>query len=342
MRSLLYYQTRLLPDFLPVMQRRYSILQYIRMMQPIGRRNLAANLGMTERVLRGEVTFLKEQELIEIAPSGMSITNEGGELLTVLAGFMKEVSGLKVLEEQLKEILNLEEVVVVPGDSDHNPWVKQEMGRACVECINRRVLAKDIVAVTGGTTLAAVASNMKPDFKHLDLLFVPARGGLNESVEKQANTICANMAKHVGAEYRLLHVPDGLRPEAYASIIEEPAVKKVLQFIHNASIVVHGIGEANRMVKRRKTLPEDVQKIHEGEAVAEAFGYYFNENGESIHHIQTIGIQLQDLKSIPHVLAVAGGSSKARAIASYFKKKDHKAVLVTDEGAATELLRALP
>ncbi|MGM9987724.1 MAG: sugar-binding transcriptional regulator [Bacillaceae bacterium] len=342
MRSLLYYQTRLLPDFIPMMQRRYMILHHIRLMQPIGRRNLAVNLDMTERVLRGEVTFLKEQDLIHIAPSGMTLTNEGEELLNALAGFMKEISGLKVLEERLKEILNLEEVVVVSGDSDETVWVKQEMGRACVECINRRISAQDIVAVTGGTTLAAVASNMKPDFKSLDLLFVPARGGLNESVEKQANTICANMAKQAGAEYRLLHVPDGLRHEAYASIIEEPAVKKVLQLINNANIVVHGIGDANRMLKRRKTSFEDVEKVQLQHGVAEAFGYYFDEDGNIVHHTQTIGIQLEDLKSIPHVIAVAGGSSKAKAIASYFKRKDRQSVLITDEGAATALLRALP
>ena len=45
------------------MQTRMQILQYIRLMQPIGRRNLSASLGMTERVLRSEVQVLKEQKL---------------------------------------------------------------------------------------------------------------------------------------------------------------------------------------------------------------------------------------------------------------------------------------
>ena len=59
------------------MQTRMQILQYIRLMQPIGRRNLSASLGMTERVLRSEVQVLKEQNLVHVASSGMTLTEEG-------------------------------------------------------------------------------------------------------------------------------------------------------------------------------------------------------------------------------------------------------------------------
>ena len=94
------------------MQTRMQILQYIRLMQPIGRRNLSASLGMTERVLRSEVQVLKEQNLVHVA-SGMTLTEEGTALVLALEDFMKEISGLKVLEKQLKETLDLDEVFVV-------------------------------------------------------------------------------------------------------------------------------------------------------------------------------------------------------------------------------------
>ena len=134
------------------MQTRMQILQYIRLMRPIGRRNLSASLGMTERVLRSEVQVLKEQNLVHVA-FGMTLTEEGTALVLALEDFMKEISGLKVLEKQLKETLDLDEVFVVPGDSDESPWVKLEMGRACVTCIKDRLTANNIVAVAGGTTL---------------------------------------------------------------------------------------------------------------------------------------------------------------------------------------------
>jgi len=64
MVSFIEIQKRLLPDLLTVMQKRYYILQYIKNMQPVGRRSLAVSLGLTERVLRSEVEFLKDQQLV--------------------------------------------------------------------------------------------------------------------------------------------------------------------------------------------------------------------------------------------------------------------------------------
>ncbi|WLR41424.1 sugar-binding transcriptional regulator [Bacillus carboniphilus] len=339
MKSLIEIQKKLLPDLLLVMQKRYQILQYIRLMQPIGRRSLASNLSISERVLRAEVQFLKNQGLVNVLSSGMTMTEEGNDLLLSLEETMKDVLGLTMLEQDLKKRLKLKEVIIVSGDSDHSSWVKQEMGRACVACMKQRLVdQKSIVAVTGGTTIAAVASMMTPLEKGREILFVPARGGLGENVENQANSICANMAQRAHENYRLLHVPDQLSQEAYRSIIEEPAIKEILTLIRSSNMVIHGIGEAKTMAERRKTSLADMEKIEDGKAVAEAFGYYFNQEGEVVHKVNTIGIQLEDLKSIRHVIAVAGGASKAKAIKAYLKEA-YDSILITDEGAAKALLK---
>ncbi|APH03667.1 sugar-binding transcriptional regulator [Bacillus weihaiensis] len=338
MKSLIEVQKKLLPDLLQVMQKRYQILQYIRLMQPIGRRSLSTSLGLSERVLRSEVTFLKEQDLITTHTSGMTLTDEGASLLKNLEEMMKDVLGLTSLENTLKDKFNLSRVIVVSGNSDESPWVKKEMGRACVACIKERLIGKNIVAVTGGTTLAAVAEMMTPDSKNREILFVPARGGLGETVENQANTICAKMAERASENYRLLHVPDQLSKEAYQSIIEEPSIKELLAIMKSSSMVVHGIGDAKTMAERRKTPEEDFLKINQGNAVAEAFGYYFDQEGTIVHKVQTVGIQLDDIEEVPNVIAVAGGSSKAKAIKAYMKQA-LDSVLITDEGAANELIR---
>ncbi|KYD32706.1 sugar-binding transcriptional regulator [Parageobacillus toebii] len=337
MQSLIEAQKKLLPDLLEVIQKRYRILHYISLMQPVGRRVLSNSLGISERVLRSEVQFLKEQNLLIISSVGMSLTQEGTELLHTLEDVMREVLGLKDLEAKLKQKLHIEEVIVVAGNSDLSPWVKKEMGRACVTCMKERLTNGDIVAVTGGTTLAAVAEMMTPDTKLNNILFVPARGGLGEDVKNQANTICARMAEKALGNYRLLHVPDHLSREAYESLIEEPMVKEVLELIKSCRMVVHGIGDAITMAERRKTSKEDMEKIKARHAVAEAFGYYFNEAGEVVHKVKTVGIQLEDLPRVEHVIAVAGGSSKAKAIQAYMKRAPHS-ILITDEGAARALL----
>ncbi|MGG3571465.1 sugar-binding transcriptional regulator [Bacillus gobiensis] len=339
MNQLIHAQKKLLPDLLQIMQKRYEILQYIRLTEPIGRRSLAQSLGISERVLRAEVQFLKDQDLLDIKPSGMSLTMEGSSLLTILEETMKDVSGLTRLEMKLKERLSLENVIIVSGNSDQSPWVKKEMGRAAAACMKDRWVGENIVAVTGGTTMAAVADMLSPDPKNRKLLFVPARGGLGENVKNQANTICADMAEKALGNYKLLHVPGQLSAESYHSIIEEPTIKELLNIIKAATMVIHGIGDAKTMAIRRNTPVEDMQMIEQNHAVAEAFGYYFNQDGEVVNRVHSVGIQLDDLPSFPDIIAVAGGASKAAAIEAYFKKNRNTAVLVTDEGAAKQLLR---
>lgn len=340
MKLLFDVQKKVIPDLLEVLSIRFRILRLIRLMQPIGRRSLSSSLGMSERVLRSEVTFLKEQGLVDMASAGMSLTDEGAVVLIQLEEIMKDVYDLKQLEDELKLRLNLSEVIIVPGNSDEDSWVKKEMGKATVQLLKRKLtnVETKIVALTGGTTIAAVAEMMTPDREMKETLFVPARGGLGEQVENQANSICATMAAKAMGHYRLLHVPDQLSKDSYNSLINEPKVREILQLIRSANIVVHGIGEAKTMAERRSSSQEVLQKITDEQAVTEAFGYYFNRSGEVIHKVLTIGLQLEDVTKVNNVIAVAGGASKAEAIFAYMKQQKSN-ILVTDEGAAQALLQ---
>lgn len=338
MYSLLDIQKRLLPDVLEVMQKRYQVLHFIGLMEPVGRRSLAVSLNLTERVLRGEVEFLKDQQLITISTSGMYLTSDGKVLLEQLREVMRELKGIHTIEEELQKKLGLRKVIVVPGDSDESPWVKSELGRAASAYMKAVLKKKSIIAVTGGSTMAAIADRLAPDYDNYDLLFVPARGGIGEDVKNQANTICAAMADQTAASHRVLYVPDQVSEEMYQSIIKEPEINEVLQLIKSASMVLHGIGDAKTMAERRKTNEKELDLLINERAEGEAFGYYFNEAGKVVHKVQTIGLQLQDLVHIPQIIAVAGGGSKSKAIASYMKQAPLSTVLITDQGAANQLL----
>ncbi len=337
LRKLVNIQKQLVPDLVETMQKRYRMLQFVHLKQPIGRRSLAVNLQLSERVVRGEVTFLKDQRLISFNTAGMSLTREGETVLVQLEEMMKEILGLRALETELEQKLGVTKVVIVPGNSDEEDWVKQEMGQACVRELKSIIIPSSVVAVMGGTTLAAVAQMMTPDPKVSQSIFVPARGGLGERVENQANTISAEFADRAGAEYRLMHVPDQLSEEAYSSLVLEPSVKEILDLIKTSRILLHGIGDATRMAARRSSEEPFMNKLKREHAVAEAFGYYFNQTGEIIHKQRTIGLQLDELDAGKHVISVAGGASKANAIAAYMKHRPSD-VLITDEAAARGLL----
>ena len=340
MHEFLKIQSKVVPDMLDVMQKRHQILRSIRLAGPIGRRTLAERLGMTERVLRSEAEFLKSCELIDIKAAGMLLTTTGIHLLDEMDEMMQEISGIRKLERTIKELLGIAKVMIVSGDSDEAPLVKEELGKASADQLDIYLEEKSVIAVTGGTTMAYTAEMLNPDMgKGRDLIFVPARGGIGEDVKSQANVICATMAEKTDSLYRVLYVPDQVGREVYDSLLKEPAITEVLSIIKTADIVLHGIGDALIMATRRGTSKSALEKIIKKNAVGEAFGYYFNENGEIVHKVPTIGIQMSDLHDGRHVIAAAGGKSKAKAIKSYMKSAPKNTVLITDEGAARELLK---
>ncbi|KUP05194.1 central glycolytic genes regulator [Bacillus coahuilensis p1.1.43] len=339
MKTVIDIQKQLLPDLLEIMQKRYHILRTIKMTEPVGRRTLSQQVGLTERVLRSEVDFLKSQNLLHVKTSGMTLSNDGVKLLHEMEGMMREISGINVMEQKLQTKLGIHKVVVVPGNSDLAPWVKEELGRATAASMKQHLLGKNIIAVTGGSSMASVADHLSNDLPVEDILFLPARGGIGEDVQNQANTICSKMAVKSGARFKALYVPDQVSKEVYKSLMKEPDIHEILTLLKSANMVLHGIGDAVTMAERRKTKEEDMEKIHRLQAVGEAFGYYFNEQGEVVHKVPTVGLQLDDLSQIPVVLAVAGGESKAKAITAYMKQAPTNTILITDEGAATTLLK---
>lgn len=333
MRDIIELQRQLVPDLLDVMKTRYQILHQVMLSDRIGRRTLAASLSMTERVLRAETDFLKSQGLLDMNVAGMSLSENGRRLLEELEPVFHHLFGLSELEEKIRLRYGLQDVIIVPGDSDTSPRAKRELGRMGARALMQTLGAGDVVAVTGGSTLAEVASAMSSPVPLKGNLFVPARGGLGESLDYQASTIASMMAKQTGAQYRMLHVPDHLSREAYASLMLEPNVKEIVEVIRSARIVVHGIGDAMTMARRRKVDDTVVEELREEGALAEAFGYYFDRTGAVVHKMQTAGLRLEDIMRTERVIAIAGGRSKGEAIAAVMRF-GHDDVLVTDEAAA--------
>ncbi|MHA7965382.1 sugar-binding transcriptional regulator [Paenibacillus sp. CAU 1782] len=340
MRQLIELQQQLVPELLEVMRKRYLILSQIMLSDIIGRRTLANALQMTERMLRAETEFLKEQGLLEIHPAGMVISEAGKMALEALEPMYKSLFGLSELGEKIKRHYGLKQVSVVPGDSEASIVSKRELGKAACHVLRGELRANDVVAITGGTTMAQVANQLTTGTAMKDVWFVPARGGLGESLDYQANTLASTMAKRIGGQYRMLHVPDHLGEEAFASLMQEPNIREIVDVIRSARIVVHGIGDAMVMARRRKLEQGAVREMTAEGALAEAFGFYFDRSGSVVHKMQTVGLRLEDIANTEVVIAVAGGKTKGEAIAAIMRFGQDD-VLVTDEAAALEIVELI-
>jgi len=340
LEEILRLQKKIIPELIDLLEKRYTILRTIYYNQPIGRRILANDLKIGERIVRTEINFLKNQNLIDIGVSGMVLTSEGEVVIVKLKDFIHEIRGLSHTEEYIKTQLGLREVIVVPGNIDEDITVLSEIGRAAANYIKGIIKDNDIISLTGGTTIREVVDNMPRLLNCKNSLVVPARGGIGRNVEIQANTLAANLAKKIGGSYKLLHVPDNISRDTLEIILKEKDIIDVMESIHNANILIYGIGRADEMGRRRRLSEEDLALMGAQGVVAEAFGYYFDRNGEIVNTRPTIGINAEDAKKIDTLIAVAAGKNKAEAIVA-IKINNQRSVLITDESAAKEMVNIL-
>ena len=327
-----------MPEIDALFQKRFRILQTLATFGPVGRRALAEQLHMTERDVRNEITILSEQQLISVQKKGMICSQTGYVVLEQLSELYRELSGIVAKEQQLAQKFGISRVVIVSGDVESDITVKQQLGKEAAQILLKMAQSKDKVAVTGGSSVASIRDYLVPNTVLSEVEFLAARGGMGDEMTFQANTIVAKFAKKTGATYRTLFLPEHLSAQAHEAMKQEPIIQEMIAHYEQVNIVVHGIGAANEMAQRRNSSPLEQQALDEKGAVGEAFGYYFNEQGDIVHHIRTIGIQLEQVNQARHVLAIAAGHNKAMAIQAYFKNAAAQTVLITDEKTANAIL----
>lgn len=335
-KDVIELQELVAPEVNHLLEMRYNILSTISSEQSIGRRNLAFVLDMSERQIRNEIDFLQVQKLVTVERQGVVLTEMGKEVLLKLKCLLYTYNGLEELEKELMNKLHLKRVFISPGDMDMNYEVLRFMGRSGAKYVLSVMKYKDTLALTGGRATAAVANEMREAF-YPDVYVIPARGGIGKSHSTQANNVVAEMGLKLHSNYELLHLPDNIDQRLLEALKDYPEIKRVFDKMEEIDIFIFGLGRADVLADWRNLNPTEKRRVLKEGAVSESFGYYFNIEGDVICPSSTIGINIENFKKIPHVVAVAGGKSKAEAIISVSRIREN-IVLITDESAAREIL----
>ncbi len=328
---------KLAPDLAQQIERRALVLERIGALQPVGRRLLASRLNLPEREVRTVAALLKEHGLVSLDAAGMSVTNQAESILPGARRFSRELRGLTGLETELSQKLGVAKVSIAPGDVDQDPHVLHEVGRIAATRLRSFLQSGSTLAVTGGSTIHEVAFALTQGTP-MNVMVVPARGGMGRSLETQANTVASEIAKKLGGHHRLMHLPDHLDQQALTELKKLREVTETLDLLQRADVVLHGIGRADDMAQKRM-LPAAVQmEVQQKGAVAEAYGCYFDLEGRMVYSASSLAHDLGVLKPRCALLAVAAGACKAQAIVAVMRNRPH-AMLVTDEGAARAILQ---
>lgn len=337
--ELLDNMSALAPDLMHGISKRALVLERIATLAPIGRRALAARLNMPEREVRAISTALKEAGHITLNASGMELTPDGYQLVDTARAISDGVRAIALQEAFLSRLLGVARVVIVKGDADKDRSVLNDVGRAAAMQLRTIIREGTVLTVTGGMTMARVVQRLTPAAP-LDILVLPARGGMGRAVETQAGTLAAQIARMLGGHHRLLHVPDQLSDEAREEMLKVPEIGEVVELLKKTEVLLHGVGSASRIAIYRHMDKTALEQLDENGAVAEAFGYYFDIDGKPVGAAGGLGIEPDTLAHVRSMAAVAAGESKACAIIAVMRAYRHE-LLVTDEGAARQMIAQL-
>lgn len=338
MKEFLEIYQRIAPEVMKTIEERELLLKHISYSQPIGRRMLANACNMSERVVRSHVESMKDNGLLSFTQQGMELTEEGKLLLPELIRSLESFNKISELEESIRKALKLDRVIISGGLEIGVAGLK-ELGFHGAKYVHSILEEKQIIAVSGGSTMEAVVKALP--LKKVHATIIPARGGIGEKVEYQANMIAAVLAEKTGGIYHMLHLPDGLSPESLKILVTmEPQIREIVELGKSASVLMFGIGQALYMAKQRHTEEAKYRALEHAKAVGEALGYYCTIDGKVVDTTENVGIALTDTAHIPYVIAVAGGKEKAAAIIGVMRACK-RGTLIIDEGAALQIANLL-
>lgn len=254
-----------------------------------------------------------------------------------------DLSFVSELELEMEEAFNLSEVVVVSPPADTDEVVKNSIGQATAEFLQRRIKNGDIVAVaSGSTTLYQCAINLKRAY--LPNLTVVSLTGSMPSSPSLPYTIVHIMGKAWNSNVVNLPAPNFVdRLEIKQSLMSDSSIESVLKLGHRANIAVFGIGvisEASSPYRLGYLKYDLLETVQQEGGVGEICGHAYNLNGEVCSpelSERTIAIELNALRTKELSVATAGGVWKVDAIWGALQGR-YCNVLITDEATGRALL----
>lgn len=265
---------------------------------------------------------------------------------------IRPVSGIFAeLEQGLEQLYGLREAIVVETTAyNRESTVAREVGSVAAEYLARIVQPHDRIVISwGGSLLNMVdALSLMPPIEVQDVVIIQGLGGLGDpNNEAHVAEVARRLAKALSAEAFLFSAPGVAASTAVRqAFCSEQHTASVLHRARGANLAFMGIGAPRPesiLIREGRIVswPELAELVDRG-AVGDINLRYFDETGRPVASDlddRVIGLGIEEIKEIGHVVGVAGGSVKYKAIRGALAGKLID-VLVTDHVTAEQLLKA--
>ena len=327
------------PDAMSALERRYNTLRSLSYIQPAGRRQLAEYTDMTEREARSETDQLKKQGLIQSDSCGMRLTSEGMRVLLELYEAISAISDKRDMELALASILNIKAVSIVSGDADQKNMVYRDMGARAAKCFQRYAADISSAAVTGHKTVEYMTNSRFISGRHVGLSIYPIRTAQLNSADDNANNNCARLARKMGANYRLLHLGEGLTINEIEKRYQSAGVKEAVAGAMGAEVIVSGVNSLNSSPVFNAMSVRARESLLQEDACCELLGNFLKKDGKQINNPPIYSTAVEELGEARIFMLIAGGASSYDAISALACRLGNMH-LITDETTAGALIRS--
>ncbi|MEB2627018.1 sugar-binding transcriptional regulator [Peribacillus frigoritolerans] len=251
---------------------------------------------------------------------------------------LEELDNLTI-QNKIKEKYNLKDIYIVPTTHDNTV---DSLPIAAAQYIEDRITSDTMISIGYGEAVSKTLGHLQISTKY-KITFVSLSGGVKFYMPTAIDT---SSDYYTNPKYNHYIVPTPLlvsSKDIADHLLAEKQVKKILEMIPYSNITVIGIGALNdraTLVKEGYLNANDFEILKTKGAVGDLLSQFYDINGHVLDldfHKKLISTEIDVLKSLNHVVAVAGGLDKKDAIIGALKG-GYIDVLITDELVAQSLV----
>lgn len=247
------------------------------------------------------------------------------------------------LERELLERFGLRAVRVASGADDD----LDRIGRLGAEWLEEAAPHEGAIAVSWGASVQAVVDAIEPQRSRPRLEVLPLVGGLSIVDSAQdGNVLVRSLANRLGARHRRLYAPAVVKTEQLRDgLLQESTIGAVLDDAAKAQIALVGIGVVGSgasaaILQTLELSDHEAADFASSGAVGDCCTRFFDAAGKPVDSPvdrRVVAIELDQLRHVETIAAVAAGERKAPAVLAALKA-GRVDVLIVDQPLAAALL----
>ena len=254
----------------------------------------------------------------------------------------------RVLETELKRKFGLKEALVVTDlyDNQNTDISIKRIGEMTASYLDEILKDGDTIGLSWGRTMYQVVRQLNPkSSRNIQVVQLVGNATNSYNLDMDATTLVQGMAQAFKGTTAKLYAPMFVNSDIVrAELLKEPIIQQTMEKIRTVDYALTGIADVS--VDRPCSTwagyltEEKKQELVKKGAVGYICGYFLDRNGKKLPdpiNQKIVGISFEDLKNVPHVIAVAGGLDKTHAIYAALKGKLIHC-LITDSRIAEKLL----